>query len=85
MNPIIANHIDIDAHTADVIDNAIDDLGARAGLWGFDSEPGHQLYLLGRLHAELNHRLLDTVRVCRAHDFTDDEIGQLLDNQRQST
>ena len=78
MNPDVHDRADIDEHTAEVIDDAVDELGARAGLWGVASEPGLQLFLLGCLKAELDARVLDTVWNCRAHDFTWKEIGDLL-------
>lgn len=84
MKPIISDNIDMHAHVADVIDNALDDLAARAGLWGVDSEPSLQLYLLGRLQADLDQRVLDAVRDCQAHDFTAAEIDQLLDHRPPS-
>lgn len=78
MTPDIPDRADIDEHAAEVIDAAVDELGARAGLWGVASEPRLQLLLLGSLKAELDARLLDTVWDCRAHDFTWTEIGDLL-------
>lgn len=84
MKPTISDNIDMHAHAADVIDNALDELAARAGLWGVNSEPRLQLYLLGRLQAELDQRVHNTVRDCQAHDFTSAEIDDLLDRRRPS-
>lgn len=78
MKPVIADHIDMDEPAAEVIDAAMGELGARAGLWGVASEPGLQLFLLGCLKAELDYRVLDTVWDCRERDFTWEEIGELL-------
>lgn len=70
--------VDIAEHAAEVVDGAIDELGARAGMWGVTSEPRLQLFLLGHLKAELDCRVLDTVWDCRARDFNWAEIGDLL-------
>lgn len=78
MKPTIAHDIDLEAHTAEIVDGAVDDLGARAGLWGVNSEPGLQLFLLGHLKAELDARVLDTIWDCRAHDHTWNDVGELL-------
>ncbi|MGI8728795.1 MAG: hypothetical protein ACR2LK_02165 [Solirubrobacteraceae bacterium] len=69
---------DMDEHAAEIIDAAIDELGARAGMWGITSEPKLQLFLLGCLKAELDCRVLDTVWDCRSRDFNWTEIDQLL-------
>lgn len=78
MKPVVCDLAGIEEHAAEVVGAAVNDLGARVGLWGVESEPRLQLLLLGRLASESDTRVIETVRTCRAHDFTWDEIRDLL-------